>query len=228
MPRSNDVGQSFNAGDILLEIETDKAQMDVEAQDDGILAKIVVPGGSKNVKVGKMIAMLAEQGDDLSAIVVPNEEDVGEPPTNNVEIKTKTNDGQTSSKDSSREMSIENVHISGFYPPAVLRLLQEFRIEDPSVITPTGPQGRILKGDVLAHIGRIGKQVPQTLNEILSKKRKLDLTNIQAQKPQATPVASPSLSGPKLPSGPSKLMTVVRVRDLQRIQRKISGAILRL
>ena len=36
------LGQSFTAGDVLLEIETDKAQMDVEAQDDGIVAKIVV------------------------------------------------------------------------------------------------------------------------------------------------------------------------------------------
>jgi pyruvate/2-oxoglutarate dehydrogenase complex dihydrolipoamide acyltransferase (E2) component len=38
-------GDSFAAGDVLLEIETDKAQMDVEAQDDGILAKIIVRGG---------------------------------------------------------------------------------------------------------------------------------------------------------------------------------------
>jgi len=38
-------GDSFSAGDVLLEIETDKAQMDVEAQDDGILAKIIVCGG---------------------------------------------------------------------------------------------------------------------------------------------------------------------------------------
>jgi pyruvate/2-oxoglutarate dehydrogenase complex dihydrolipoamide acyltransferase (E2) component len=37
-----DLGDSFSAGDVLLEIETDKAQMDVEAQDDGILAKITV------------------------------------------------------------------------------------------------------------------------------------------------------------------------------------------
>jgi pyruvate/2-oxoglutarate dehydrogenase complex dihydrolipoamide acyltransferase (E2) component len=36
------IGDSFSAGDVLLEIETDKAQMDVEAQDDGILAKIIV------------------------------------------------------------------------------------------------------------------------------------------------------------------------------------------
>jgi pyruvate dehydrogenase E2 component (dihydrolipoamide acetyltransferase) len=59
-------GESFSMGDVLLEIETDKATIDVEAQDDGIMAKILVPEGSKNVAVGSTIAVLAEEGDDLS------------------------------------------------------------------------------------------------------------------------------------------------------------------
>ncbi|KAH9082120.1 2-oxoacid dehydrogenases acyltransferase-domain-containing protein [Lactarius deliciosus] len=53
-------GESFSSGDVLLEIETDKATIDVEAQEDGILAKIVV------LPVGSTIAVLAEEGDDLS------------------------------------------------------------------------------------------------------------------------------------------------------------------
>ncbi|KAF8642312.1 hypothetical protein AX16_009582 [Volvariella volvacea WC 439] len=59
-------GESFSAGDVLLEIETDKATIDVEAQDDGILAKIIANDGSKNVKVGSVIAVIGEEGDDLS------------------------------------------------------------------------------------------------------------------------------------------------------------------
>ncbi|KAH9982433.1 pyruvate dehydrogenase [Lactifluus volemus] len=59
-------GESFTSGDVLLEIETDKAVIDVEAQDDGILAKIVAQDGSKGVAVGSTIAILAEEGDDLS------------------------------------------------------------------------------------------------------------------------------------------------------------------
>ncbi|KAF9015282.1 dihydrolipoamide acetyltransferase [Cyathus striatus] len=58
-------GETFSAGDVLLEIETDKATIDVEAQDDGILAKIIAPDGSKNVPVGSLIAVLGEEGDDL-------------------------------------------------------------------------------------------------------------------------------------------------------------------
>ncbi|KIL70712.1 hypothetical protein M378DRAFT_115830 [Amanita muscaria Koide BX008] len=59
-------GESFSAGDVLLEIETDKATIDVEGQDDGVVAKILAPDGSKNVKVGAIIAIFGEEGDDLS------------------------------------------------------------------------------------------------------------------------------------------------------------------
>ncbi|KAL9094045.1 MAG: hypothetical protein Q9165_003715 [Trypethelium subeluteriae] len=66
-------GDSFSAGDVLLEIETDKAQMDVEAQDDGVLAKITQSDGTKSVKVGTRIAVIAEPGDDISNLEIPAE-----------------------------------------------------------------------------------------------------------------------------------------------------------
>ncbi|KAG6885448.1 hypothetical protein C0993_001528 [Termitomyces sp. T159_Od127] len=59
-------GEAFTTGDVLLEIETDKATIDVEAQDDGILAKIIAQDGAKGVQVGAPIAIVAEEGDDLS------------------------------------------------------------------------------------------------------------------------------------------------------------------
>ncbi|OBZ79090.1 Pyruvate dehydrogenase complex protein X component, mitochondrial [Grifola frondosa] len=59
-------GESFSSGDVLLEIETDKATIDVEAQDDGILAKIIANDGAKNIAVGSAIAIIGEEGDDLS------------------------------------------------------------------------------------------------------------------------------------------------------------------
>ncbi|CRK35849.1 hypothetical protein BN1708_019836, partial [Verticillium longisporum] len=67
-------GDSFSAGDVLLEIETDKATMDVEAQDDGIVFKIMSGDGSKAVQVGTRIAVLAEAGDDVSQLEVPADE----------------------------------------------------------------------------------------------------------------------------------------------------------
>jgi pyruvate dehydrogenase E1 component beta subunit len=59
-------GDSVAAGDIMAEIETDKATMEFEAVDEGTIARIVVAEGSDNVKVGTVIAILAEEGEDAS------------------------------------------------------------------------------------------------------------------------------------------------------------------
>src|SRR5277367_1469745 len=77
-------GDSFSTGDVLLEIETDKATMDVEAQDDGIMAKIFAPDGSKNVQVGTRIAVLADEGDDISSLEIPPDDSkpASKPPEN--------------------------------------------------------------------------------------------------------------------------------------------------
>ncbi|WP_284125553.1 pyruvate dehydrogenase complex E1 component subunit beta [Parerythrobacter aestuarii] len=58
-------GDEIAIGDIIAEIETDKATMEFEAVDDGILGKILVPEGTENVKVGTVIAMLGGEGDDV-------------------------------------------------------------------------------------------------------------------------------------------------------------------
>jgi pyruvate dehydrogenase E2 component (dihydrolipoamide acetyltransferase) len=60
-------GDEVKSGDILAEIETDKATMEFEAVDEGKLAKILVPEGSEGVKVGAPIAILAGEGEDVSA-----------------------------------------------------------------------------------------------------------------------------------------------------------------
>jgi pyruvate dehydrogenase E1 component beta subunit len=58
-------GESVRAGDVLAEIETDKATMEVEAVDEGVLAKIVIPEGTDHVAVNTPIALIAENGEDL-------------------------------------------------------------------------------------------------------------------------------------------------------------------
>ncbi|WP_439272786.1 pyruvate dehydrogenase complex dihydrolipoamide acetyltransferase [Pseudochrobactrum sp. HB0163] len=59
-------GDKVSSGDVIAEIETDKATMEVEAVDEGVVAKIVVPAGSENVKVNSLIAILAEDGEDIA------------------------------------------------------------------------------------------------------------------------------------------------------------------
>ena len=59
-------GDKVSAGDVIAEIETDKATMEVEAVDEGIVAKLVVPAGTESVKVNALIAVLAEDGEDVA------------------------------------------------------------------------------------------------------------------------------------------------------------------
>ncbi|GAB5457737.1 MAG: pyruvate dehydrogenase complex E1 component subunit beta [Henriciella sp.] len=61
-------GDTISAGDIIAEIETDKATMEVEAVDEGTLAKILIPEGTEGVKVNAVIAVLAEDGEDASSV----------------------------------------------------------------------------------------------------------------------------------------------------------------
>ena len=60
-------GEAVKPGDVIAEIETDKATMEVEAVDEGTLAKIVVPEGTEDVAVNAVIAVLAGEGEDVKA-----------------------------------------------------------------------------------------------------------------------------------------------------------------
>ncbi|KZT70190.1 pyruvate dehydrogenase X component [Daedalea quercina L-15889] len=151
-------GEAFSAGDVLLEIETDKATIDVEAQDDGIMGKILAPDGTKDIPVGKTIALLAEEGDDISNLEPPKEDT---PPSPKPE---------TSSSAPSPPKSIPNKqdvqpsspplhsskHPESSRPmfPSVFRLLQENGIENTDKIKGTGVRGMLTKGDVLAYLGK--------------------------------------------------------------------------
>jgi pyruvate dehydrogenase E2 component (dihydrolipoamide acetyltransferase) len=61
-------GDTIKSGDVIAEIETDKATMEVEAVDEGVLAKIVVPEGTADVAVNEVIAVLAGEGEDARAL----------------------------------------------------------------------------------------------------------------------------------------------------------------
>jgi len=75
-------GDTFIAGDSLAEIETDKASIDFEAQDDGVVAKILVEAGSGEIKVGVPILVTVEEEDDVAAFkdfVPPEAEEAAAP-----------------------------------------------------------------------------------------------------------------------------------------------------
>src|SRR6516164_11206061 len=60
-------GDAIKTGDVIAEIETDKATMEYEAVEDGVMAKIVVPEGTSDVPVNQLIAVLAQEGEDVKA-----------------------------------------------------------------------------------------------------------------------------------------------------------------
>ena len=64
-------GDTVAPGDVIAEIETDKATMEVEAVDEGVVAKLLVEAGTEGIKVNAVIAILAEEGEDVSAVVIP-------------------------------------------------------------------------------------------------------------------------------------------------------------
>jgi len=192
-------GDSFVAGDVLLEIETDKAQMDVEAQDDGIIAKITQGDGTKGIKVGTRIAVMAEPGDDLSSLEIPPEEAAASQPKAE-ESKSKEEPApssqpqklsETTAKPPSSKPSAEGLGGKAqkqTYPlyPSVLHLLRENGLpkEEADKIPASGPNGRLLKGDVLAYIGRVDKSYPAEQSKRISKLGHLDLSNIKVVQPK--------------------------------------------
>ncbi|KAF2639669.1 dihydrolipoamide acetyltransferase [Massarina eburnea CBS 473.64] len=70
-------GDTIAPGDVLVEIETDKAQMDFEFQEEGVIAKILKASGEKDVAVGSPIAVMIEEGEDVSAFESFSAEDAG-------------------------------------------------------------------------------------------------------------------------------------------------------
>ena len=83
-------GEQVISGDVIAEIETDKATMEVESVDDGIMAKIFVDAGTENVAVGAVIAVLAEDGETASDVAKTRlEESIAEEPVTSSRNRSK-------------------------------------------------------------------------------------------------------------------------------------------
>ncbi|KAF3204978.1 pyridoxine biosynthesis protein [Orbilia oligospora] len=190
-------GDKFAAGDVILEVETDKAQMDVEAQDDGILAKIFVKASKDAVQVGTRIGVLADIEDDISTLEIPPEspsiipQESSSPPPSSPPKQESTPSSSSSSQDQSQpQESTPTPHKprkNPFIPtPGLVHLLHTNGLQ-MSDINGTGPQGRVLKGDILAHLGKIDKNKPKSLASDISKLSKLDLSNVTPKKQSLPP-----------------------------------------
>lgn len=164
------VGDSISPGEVLVEIETDKAQMDFEFQEEGILAKILKDSGEKDVAVGNPIAVMVEEEGDVSAFENFTIEDAGGEKAA-AEPKQEDKSGEESSGESKKEEKPESkeekkeaapaaqesqstgqrlepsLDREGGVSPAAKRIALEKGIAISS-IKGTGPSGRITKKDV--------------------------------------------------------------------------------
>lgn len=140
-------GEEFDPGDALCEIQTDKATMTLDIEDEGILAKIIMPDNSTDVKVGRLIAMIVEKGDDWKNVEVPKieEEATGDKKPTKKDAEAKDKDVQ-SERDGSQLGPSH--HAIG---PAARTLLEQYGIE-PTKIHGTGPHGVVMKSDVQNYI----------------------------------------------------------------------------
>ena len=194
-------GEKFSAGDVLLEIETDKATMDVEAQEDGVVMKIMSQDGSKAVQVGKRIAVLAEAGDDVSALELPADEQQAKPAASDDAAAPTQGESKKSTGGQRTPATSSGTHEQK-YPlmPSVEHLVKQNGLskDDVSKIKPTDPSGRLLKGDVLAFLGTINADTPATLSSRFEKLGHLDLSNIKVAEKKA-PAPAPEKAAEAAP-----------------------------
>ncbi|KAG1755161.1 pyruvate dehydrogenase [Suillus paluster] len=142
-------GESFTAGDVLLEIETDKATIDVEAQDDGILAKIIAPDGSKNVAVGSPIAIMAEEGDDLSgAAQMASEPSSAPPPPPKEESTPQPPKAEEAPKPAPSQAKSELAKGERIFASPIAKKIALERGIPLAQVKGTGPEGRIIREDI--------------------------------------------------------------------------------
>jgi pyruvate dehydrogenase E2 component (dihydrolipoamide acetyltransferase) len=174
-------GDEVHSGDVLAEIETDKATMEFEAVDDGRVGKILVPEGAQGVKVNQPIALLLGEDEDASALdkfadstpkpapAAPRQEEKA-PPV----VEQPAQAGQPAiGRDGGGNGRI-------FASPLARRMAQQAGL-DLSAITGSGPQGRIVKTDIEGALSTArAEPAPARVRP--------------AAAPQAPPPAAPGLS----------------------------------
>uniref|UniRef100_A0A3Q2QHQ3 Dihydrolipoamide acetyltransferase component of pyruvate dehydrogenase complex n=1 Tax=Fundulus heteroclitus TaxID=8078 RepID=A0A3Q2QHQ3_FUNHE len=136
-------GEAVAAGDALCEIETDKAVVTLESNDDGVLAKILMEEGSRNVRLGTLIALMVEEGQDWKQVEIP-------PPDAAIPAASDADSASTMTPASPSPTPLPKTVTSGplRLSPAARHILDTHGI-DPKLATPTGPRGLITKEDAL-------------------------------------------------------------------------------
>ena len=149
-------GDTVESGDIMAEIETDKATMEFEAVDEGIIGKIIIPEGTTGVKVNEIIAILLEDGEDASSIEIQED----------IKLKNNTNDEvnviNTEIKEIKADVIKSNSSADRVFATPLARRIAKSKDLDLNSISGSGPYGRIVKADVEVSISLPSKDTVTT------------------------------------------------------------------
>ena len=204
-------GDVVKSGDLMAEIETDKATMEFEAVDEGTVVKILVAEGTDNVKVGTVIAIIAEEGEDASSVSsTPAKSETPEPAAKESEAKPDPkdpNDTGSEAKPAPRTEASAEDHgrpdDAGAAKPAasgdrvkaspLARRLAADKGIDLGAVSGSGPKGRIVKADV------------------------------ESAKPGAAPVAAKTEAAPTAAAAPAPAAKPATVPDIPHEATKLSN-----
>ncbi|CAM6126923.1 unnamed protein product [Calypogeia fissa] len=185
-------GDKVIAGDVLCEIETDKATLDMEAMEDGYLAKILVQAGSKDIPVGQSLCVVVEEEGDVDKF----KDYTGQAPAKSE--STKADSGEAKSSGTS---ATEPPPAPAAGPkknrvgPSVRRYLAESGL-DASSVAGTGPNGMLVKGDILSAM----KSGPPKQKDISAGPEPSAKRDAAPSRPSPSP--SPTAAAPLSEAGP--------------------------
>lgn len=214
-------GDKVSAGDVVADIETDKATMEMQVYDDGTIARILVPEG-QTVDVGTVIAMIAEEDESLEEVAAATDPsgsvsstptpdstpapESATPPTPplSMPVEPVSTTQPTAALDAAEsKMPNGRVRIS----PVARRLADDHGI-DVNNLEPSGPGGRIVKRDVLRAI----ETGVETAAAIAPSAQAQPLATVAPAEPQSAPVlAGPGLEDRLIPLSPTRQIIARRL-----------------
>ncbi len=142
------VGDTVNSGEIMAEIETDKATMEFEAVDEGTIVAILVEEGSENVAVGTVIAMLAEEGEDIGDVSEPSDAPAPSTPAEPEPAAEAPAAPATAPAPAPAAKPTPASSEGRIVASPLAKRIAEQKGVDLSQVTGSGPNGRIVKADV--------------------------------------------------------------------------------
>ncbi len=151
-------GDEVHSGDVIAEIETDKATMEYEAVDEGRIGKIIVPEGTEGIKVNQPIAVLLEEGEDPSSLAqfaaasapaktAARPEPAAPPPPVSPEPKTERAPAPAAQPEPTSRPAANGGESRVFASPLARRMAHHAGL-DLTAIRGSGPNGRVVKADI--------------------------------------------------------------------------------